>query len=1012
MVKRLEDRWHSPASRKRSRSGTKSPFIGRNEELTRLDVGLARSADGHGSAIFMHGHTGIGKTRLALEALVMARKRGFIVLEGRAYLPEAGLAYGPILEAFGYLQNQLEPARLTTIMSSLPDLARLFDGMGLPVISHGETPGDPALEKTRFSVAMSRLLKMLAREAPVVLFLDDLHSADPATIELFHFLSRNLRQQRALLLATWSNDASIDRNGLRPMKRSLQRAGLAEEMVILRLSPAEVETLARGILGDTAPADLLALLETRARGTPLFIEAIVEALLDSGDLAPKANGWVLNAGRAFALPERVRDLILDRLERLDPADRRILELISTSNAAMPVSVLQTASGLPDEVLFEALRRLRNQGVVAEVIHGPDIAYSITQPLIQEVALAELPEMERRRYRRATFVALSTPSDGQTDAAPAIQAQAVDTSARTIVELVDEDKALPEGLAWLLEQLGEAWERVGEGEPAVAAWSEALVLLSAGPEQAEVSDRRESSVTRIHRRLALVEWDSGHFEIANSHLRANSATLAGRSSRDVSFHGKDQEVGDLHLLRHSLSGQFRDSADPADRVLQLLSVAKQVGSPRAEAEANLVASIFSLEQGDIVASRERAERALALGESFSEGQELAISRRAHSILVLTGMRVGDHQYMRYHAERGLAMAQRPGAPPMEVVPRVRLALAAFMAGSWDQALWLSMEAITAGRRIGHLRSLADALASRALILALHGDLPEAEACIAEVRMVLASGLPQDRLVFSLVDIAETTLALERGQAERALGVARGFTRPPTSWEAAPAGVTAASKPMAMMLLAEAQVAVGDPKSALETAREISGLRPADTPYLVALAARAEGLAQQALGQRESAIGCLGRAHDAFTVLQMPFEAARCLLEQATTATLLRPAIAATAAHSSLPVFDRLGAGRYADRARGLLRGLGIVPPPTRRVRLDGGPLSTRELQVARLVAEGLTTAEIAERLVLSPRTITTHLDRIYTRLGIGSRTALIRYVTEAGLLSPENNSTPIAGLLDT
>jgi DNA-binding NarL/FixJ family response regulator len=99
-------------------------------------------------------------------------------------------------------------------------------------------------------------------------------------------------------------------------------------------------------------------------------------------------------------------------------------------------------------------------------------------------------------------------------------------------------------------------------------------------------------------------------------------------------------------------------------------------------------------------------------------------------------------------------------------------------------------------------------------------------------------------------------------------------------------------------------------------------------------------------------------------------------------------AADEARRALIVFDRLGARPMADRARRLLRDLGerpILPP-----RAATGDLSERELQVVRLVADGLSNAQIAERLFISPRTGTTHLQHIYSRLGLSSRTALIRW----------------------
>lgn len=92
-----------------------------------------------------------------------------------------------------------------------------------------------------------------------------------------------------------------------------------------------------------------------------------------------------------------------------------------------------------------------------------------------------------------------------------------------------------------------------------------------------------------------------------------------------------------------------------------------------------------------------------------------------------------------------------------------------------------------------------------------------------------------------------------------------------------------------------------------------------------------------------------------------------------------------------VFQHLGAKRYVERTYALLTTLGVRARPRPARSRSSGPLSRREVEVARLVAEGLTNAEIAERLTVSVRTVTSHLDHIYTRLGIGSRAALARQV---------------------
>jgi DNA-binding NarL/FixJ family response regulator len=107
-------------------------------------------------------------------------------------------------------------------------------------------------------------------------------------------------------------------------------------------------------------------------------------------------------------------------------------------------------------------------------------------------------------------------------------------------------------------------------------------------------------------------------------------------------------------------------------------------------------------------------------------------------------------------------------------------------------------------------------------------------------------------------------------------------------------------------------------------------------------------------------------------------------------------------AALCTLDELGARPQADRARRLLRRQGRrVPAPQRA--LGRGPLSRREEDVVRLVARGLSNAEVARRLYLSPRTVTTHLQHVYARLQLGSRAALVRYVLEE--LPPDTSPGP-------
>ncbi|MBI2863344.1 MAG: AAA family ATPase [Chloroflexi bacterium] len=1001
-----------------------SPFVGRDGELRNLRMALAQAADGEGGLIFLTGQPGIGKTRLAREALRAARQLGFVSLEGRAYPVEAGLAYAPVLDAFGPLLLNAEPARLATLISGLPDLARLFGVLQLPPPA---PLGDPALEKTRLFDAVSHLLQRLTIDAPVVLLMDDMQWADPASLELLHYLARGLSSQRALLLTTYSVDASDVSGNLRAVVASLQRDGLAGEIVLQRLSRGAVGDLARGILGDEPPSDLLALLEARAGGTPLFVEALINALIDSGYLVRDGHSWVLGQNGAAALPPSVRRLILQRLDRLPQADRRLLDLVAVMGDATPHSVLRKVSAMGEETLLASLRQLLAAGLIAERMDGSDVIYNITHPLIQEVAYAELPEAARRRAHLSAVQAMESSSRGRPEdlnrlarhyhnAGPDADrsralAALVAAGERALVLYANEEAVrhfeaalamirecgpdFCSTLSYLLEQLGEARERTGRRDAAVELWNEALALLSQGRERSGLSEERIAAVSRLRSRLALAEWDRGRFDLANMHLKKGLEALAGRNP--------SHELSNLQFTQFQILIRAGDAAGAGYAAAALLSTASRLSSPHAEAEANLAAASICLDSGDIATARERALHALELGESFPGGQGLAICSRAHIHLVAIGMRLGDHHFMRDHAERGLALARRIGAPSFEVLQRHRLAFASFLSGAWSESLNCCVEAIALARRVGHPRDLARSLAERAVLLALQGNLPMAEASISESRAAFGGGAPVDRGVYGLIDIVEVCLALERGQIDRAVGIAKGFASLPKA-SAEPAGLSITYMPTGLTLLAEVQAAAKDGEGALETARQIIGLGPIGTPYLTALATRAEGLGREAMGQREAGISCLTRAHEMFSALEMPFEAARALLEQAIRLCSTKPKLSVKYAQQSLATFERLDAQRFADRARRLLRGLGITPVATCRSRLGGFPVSERELEIALLVARGSTTAEIAKRLTVSPLTITSHLHRIYTRLGVSSRIALARCVIEAGLLRSEDQNT--------
>ncbi len=307
-----------------------------------------------------------------------------------------------------------------------------------------------------------------------------------------------------------------------------------------------------------------------------------------------------------------------------------------------------------------------------------------------------------------------------------------------------------------------------------------------------------------------------------------------------------------------------------------------------------------------------------------------------------------------------------------------------AGDWEAGLRRTFNGLDLAQRVGFTRAAAVALGLQALVFARRGRLDEAADRVSEARRLFGRWSNADRQVFELLDVVEAMIALARHEVDRAVALAADAAHHPTF------------APPAFALLGEAQAAAGDMEAAQHTASRLAGLGPG-APYPAALAAWVSGLAAGARRDPPRAVGALDqldRAIAGFADLGMPYDEAVARVDRA----LVRSAAGhpadevASDVAGALEVLDRLEAKPQADRARAVLRQLGRRPG-TASAYHEERRLSVREQEVARLVAQGLSNAEVGERLFITTRTVATHLQHIYRRLELPSRAALIRYVLE-------------------
>jgi class 3 adenylate cyclase/DNA-binding CsgD family transcriptional regulator len=944
------------------------PLVGRQPELARFEEALAEAAGDRGQIVFVVGPMGMGKTRVAEEGLALARSRQFLTLIGRTPAAGSGLAYAPILSAFGALLRSLDAPDRDGLVGDLPHLGRLWPELGLPPPAPVQ---DPDLERALLFEAVARLLERLAAQSPVVLFVDDLHWADGPSLVLLGYLLPALASLPVVLVGAYRPEGVAENKGLRQFVTNARRAGLiVTELALEGLDEDGVAALAAGILGDEPPDSLLE-LSSRAAGTPLFVEALVRGLVDAGALVRSPQGWAMAGDRAKVLPQGLRDLVVDRLDLLVPDERATVELIAHGAQGLPHDVLEHAGDV--ESLLTVVRRLVEAGLVIQEDDGPEVVYRLSHPLIQEVAAAEIPAVAGRRLhaRLGLTVESLRPRDldnlayhysragREVDEKRALEVlleagerahglSAHDEASRhfgAVLPLI-RDGRHQDLLAPVLERLGESWDPLGETAAAIEVWTEALADLEDG------GDVR--GVARVRRRLAFAVHAMGDLAGARRHLAAGIDAL-----RELP---PSEELFDLHVGQLLIDTPLHEPDRAEAVVTELTRLAELLNTPRVTAAA-LLAEMSMKWLGQIRFDdnpRARVEQALRIAE---EAGEWLLARRAHRELGWIGLMFGEPETLRRHAQAQTEIDRRLGDTAHESGPLLQSSLGALFAGDLDESMGLIEQAVTHARRFDQRRSLALCLGIQAMIQVHRGDLDQADESLAEAQLVFPQLLADPRGGTHFMNWPAAMLALERGDYDRARQ-AIGAIRPPA----------------AKIIVGMAEVLGGDLEAARATAADL-GSGPVGS-YPAALSDRLLGMIEQARGDADAARPYLERSAATLGDLGLRFEQAVSQLH-AGTVDGLREALAA---------FESQGAARYADRARRALRGLGVRVPAGRRGRDADQPLSRRELQVARLVAEGLTNADIAARLVLSIRTVESHLDHIYARLGMSTRAALASWVT--------------------
>ena len=360
---------------------TSEVLVGRAAELAEVRHALANAAAGRPGCLLIGGEAGVGKTTLLAALLDAAEHAEVRVVRSRCVDLHGGDApLLPVVEALRRLAADLGDAEWdAAVGDARPQLARLLPELG---DAGGADGGATALLG-----ALLTLVGRLAAPAPLLLAVDDVHWADPSTLDLLAFLARNLRDERVLLVATFRDDER-ERGGLRHWLAEVARLPIAVRVDLGRLSRADTAELMAAIGGRSADAGLVERIYARSAGNPFAAEELLAAA---------------TAGAA-PLPPTLADLLTGRLAALGDDAHGLLRVAAAVGDRVDHPLLEAIAGLDADALTAALREAGDHRLLIGEADGD--RYAFRHPLIAEAAYAELLPGERRRVHAAIAAAIA------------------------------------------------------------------------------------------------------------------------------------------------------------------------------------------------------------------------------------------------------------------------------------------------------------------------------------------------------------------------------------------------------------------------------------------------------------------------------------------------------------------------------------------------------------------------------------------------------------------------------
>ncbi len=974
-------------------------LVGRKNELEALEhlADQIAAGQGHVRVVLIGGEAGIGKSRLVTEAKAYASQRGFTVLQGNCFEQDRAVPYALLLDLF-HASSFAQSAGGASPTIPLP-LAELVDASVHTV--QGSTP-EPERQRQLFQ-SIAHFIGNLPK--PLLLVCEDIHWSDDTSLEFLLYLTRRLPPKSILMLLTYRSE---DENpALRRFFSSLDREHMATEFGLRALTAADVGAMLQGIFGlaRAVHPPFLETLYSLTEGNPFFIEEVLKSLVAAGGIYYDQNAWDRKPLDQLQIPRTVQDVVQRRSKQLSESAREVLTLAAIAGRRFDFALLQDLTKRTEaELLGDIKELITSQLIVEETAERFAFRHALTREAVYTALLARermalhlrmlqaierlysvearLPELAYHAYEAGAWEKALEYSQRAGERAQALYAPRQATEHFTRALRSAGELSLSPSAA-LLRARGQAHETLGDFDNARADYEQAWTVAQ------QIHD------TRIAWRISIdlgFLWAGRDYELAGRYFRT-ALELA-------------DEIGNPTLRAHSLNrfGNWLLNTGRANEALQAHREALEIFQSRGDqpgmAETLDLLGIASSLYGDVIGSLRDFEQSTALFRTLGNKRGVASNLAAcnaniaHAETVFWTPRTLDD--CRRDAAEALRFAQEIGwlAGQAQVEWTAGGALAVH--GEFGQALAHARQALRIATEIEHQQwtaaahftlgqihvlmlqagpavqdleaglPLARQLGSAywtgniasylALACLLKGDSARAQATLQSVMNSEQDprNLPERRMAWAW---GRTLLAQKK--PDLALGVAEKLIA------SAPGSDRAQPIPALLLLKGDALL-------------QLKRFDQARTALEDALRGAITRTARPLLWQIHAALARLYQHHKRGDDARRELDSALAIVESL-AASIEQPELRqsfAEAARVSLPVVRDLS--------------------PRRRAKQEFGGLTTREREVAALIAQGKSNRQIAGELVLSERTVENHIGNILSKLGFDSRTQIATWAVEISL----------------